>query len=179
MTKSRLIIIGCFLLAFAAGAALGALVVKMRQPPPATPRHSLWEAELNLTPQQKEMERAIADELLKPFRDRSMALMQERGQRMDATLSDSQKAARDAIRQEYSRKMEELALEQKPTFEEAGRRLREILTPEQAAKYDKILKERSDRGKGMPLFRGQRRRTASGPASQTAIDERPTSRAGE
>jgi Spy/CpxP family protein refolding chaperone len=173
MTKTKLIFVGCFLLAFIAGAALGALVLRLRQPPA---RHSFLEDQLNLTPQQTEKSQALWGDVYRQMRDRRAAMTQERNQKIDALLSESQKSAYDAIRQESSEKLDR---ENKRAFEEAAHRMREILTPEQAAKYDQILKERSDRGDGPPGFRGPRRRASSSSTSRSTIDERPVSRVGD
>lgn len=172
MTKTKMILLGSFLLAFAAGTALGLLV--SRPDRPAHGRSPL--AELNLTPAQREQMKKIWTEThgaaSKPQGEARSAAAQRREQAIQALLSDEQKARYDAIQQEYSRKLEELSQERKKASDAAVERCKRLMSPEQAAKYDELIKKQRERGGGM--FGPRRRQTSS--SSQPAAVEQPTSR---
>ena len=180
MTKTKLILIVSVLLVFAAGASLGVLITRPGQPPP---RGSWLANELNLTTDQRDQMRTIWSEAMGSVskqRERRAALAQERDQAILALLSDAQQAQYDAIQQEYVRKTDELSQERKRAFDDAIEQTKRILTPEQATKYDELLKKQRERGAGggPPGFRGPRHRHTA-PASGPASDEKLTPRVGE
>ena len=152
MTKTRLILLGCFVVVFAAGLSTGLLVPRL------TARHGEHSrfAELKLTPQQREQMNKIWSEVMGSRsgpgsrRETRLALAQERDQKISALLTEDQQSKRDAIVKEYGRKMDELDQERRRAEEEAIKRTRSILTAEQAQKYDILLKEQRDRGQGGP-----------------------------
>lgn len=164
MTKIKAILIVSFLVTFAAGVVTGLLVARLDHPP----RGPSWlEAELNLTSEQREQMHRIWSEVMgstmSPRGEQGRALRQERDQAIVALLTDEQKQKHDAILKEYVRKDAELSDQRKQAFEEAIRRTKEILTPEQASKYDELMKKERDRGFSGPPRGGHRGPPPGGP----------------
>lgn len=158
MTKTAIILLVAFLLAFAAGTAVGLWSAKPA--PPGEPR-SWLDNELKLTPEQKEQMKAIwSDNMGLVFQaqgQKRTAIAQERDQAIQALLTAEQKLQYEQIQQEFSRKSEELGQERKKAFDEAVERTKAILTPEQAKQYDELMKRQRDRGPGgMPPPGGPR-----------------------
>ena len=149
--KPKIILIVAFVLAFAAGGSVALLAV--RPPPPPPPRGVLM-AELNLTPEQREQMGRIWTEttgaLFRQHGERRAALAQERDQQIRALLDEGQLARYETILQDYSRGVEELSQERKRNFDEARERTKKILTPEQASRYDELIKKQRERGPGGP-----------------------------
>jgi Spy/CpxP family protein refolding chaperone len=196
MNRTKAILVAAFLLAFAAGTSVG-LFASKPPPPRRGGRESMLAKELNLSPeQQKQMHEVwskVWGEGPRGREDRRAALAQERDQQIQGLLTEGQKAKYEAIQQDYSRKVESLAQERKRAFDEAfnealERTEKEILTPEQAAKYKELMKRPPERGPGGPPgmrgsggppgFRGGRYRQG-GPASGPATVETSTPHVGE
>jgi len=151
MTRIKAILIASFIVTFAAGVAAGLLVGHLRHRPPMP---SWLGAELNLTSQQREQMHKIWSEVMgstmrQGFEQRR-ALRQERDQAIVGLLTAEQKTRYDAILKDYARKEGELSEQGKQAFEEAIRRTKEILTPEQAAKYEELMQKQRERGFGPP-----------------------------
>ena len=151
MTKTKIILVVCFLVTFAAGGVVGWSVLRPDHPP----RGPSWlTAELDLTDQQREQMHNIWSEVMgatmRQHGDQSKALRQERDQAVIALLTDEQKTRYDAIYKEYLRKEAELSDQRKQAFDEAVKRTMQILTPEQAAKYEELMKKQPERGFGPP-----------------------------
>jgi len=181
MTRTKVVLIVSFLLVFAAGTALGVLITRFR----TSHRHRSWlTAELKLTPDQQDQIRKIWSETMRSGfgkqSDRRKAAAQERNQATLSLLSEDQRSRYDAIQQEYGRKIEELSQERKRAFEDATQRTKRILTPEQALKYDELLKTQRMRGMGeFPSgFRGTRHRHAA-PSSEPTTDTQSAPRGEE
>ena len=151
MTKTKIILVVCFLVTFAAGSFVGWSVSR-----PDHPRGgpSWLTAELNLTPEQRDQMHAIWSEAMgatmKQRGEQGKALRQERDQAVIALLSDEQKTRYDVIYQDYLRKEGELSDQRKQAFDEAVKRTMLILTPEQAARYEDLMKKQPERGFGPP-----------------------------
>jgi len=149
MTKAKALLIVAFVVTFAAGAAVGLLVSRAEDR-----RHgpSWLEAELDLTDRQREQMRQIWSEAMRAGRsghwERMKALTESRDQAIAALLTEAQQSQYDAILQDYAAKIDELHQEGKRAFEQAVERTKQILTPEQAKKYDELLKRRPKRGPG-------------------------------
>jgi hypothetical protein len=108
-------------------------------------------------------------------------LAQERDGAIQSLLSNEQRSRYDAIQQEYSRKTEELSQERKRAFEQAVEQTKHILTPQQAAKYDELMKgqrEGGTEGAGPPGLRGPRRHRVPSTGEATT-KEIPAPRGGE
>ena len=151
MTKTKMILIVSFLVTAAAGIGVGMLV---SWPNPRYARRSRLARELNLSSEQQEQMRKIWSEV-RGFRggrtgENRRALTQERDKAMIALLSEEQLSRHQQIVQEYERKLEELSQERRRRVQEAVKRTKQILTPEQAGKYEELLKKRGgrDRGRG-------------------------------
>ncbi len=131
--------------------------------------------------QQEQMKKIWAgtrDLVFRQQGEKRSALSQEREQAVLALLSDAQRVKYDAVQQDYARKSEELSQEGRKAFDEARKQTRQLLTPEQAQKYDKWLQEQRERGSGAG-FRGSRhRRPASGAVSRP-VEEQSSPHVGE
>jgi len=187
MTWTKVILVSAFLLAFAAGTSVGLFATKPPTLPPPPPRdrpESFLARELNLTEEQKEQMKKIWSEVMGPGGrgqpDRRSVLAQDRDQAVVALLSEEQRARYEGILKDYADKMEALQQDRKKAFDEARERTKAILTPEQAEKYDQLMKRPPERGPGGggPSARGPRHRH-SGPASAPASLESNTPRVGE
>jgi len=162
MTKVKAILIVSFLVTFAAGTATGLLVAHLdhRRGGP-----SWLETELDLTSQQREQMHNIWSEvmgsMMRQRSEQSKALRQERDQAILALLTEDQRTRYDAILKDYARKDAEMSDQRKQAFEEAVKRTKEILTPEQAGKYEELMRRQPEKGFGPP--HGGRRGPPSGP----------------
>jgi len=148
VSRTRLLLIVSFVFVFAAGLALGFLAERARH----RPHRPSWLGErLDLTAEQREQMREIwsgvAGEMGGAHRDELRALREERDQAMQDLLTESQKAEHERLQQEYEDKVAELAAAREAAFEEAVRRTKEILTPEQRKQYEHMLEGMSGRGR--------------------------------
>ncbi len=119
---------------------------------------------LLLTDAQRPKYDAVFTEFAKKDGDQRDALRQEREKTVVALLSEDQRPKYDAILTEFSRKDAEMSEQRKQAFDEAAKRTREILTPEQAVKYDDWIQKQRDRGFG-PARGGRRPVAAATPES--------------
>lgn len=173
VTKAKAILLLSAVLVFAAGASLGVFLAHVGGPP----KPPSWLAgELNLTGEQREQMRKIWSEVMEPpggpQEDKHAALAQKRDQAIVSLLTDEQRSRYDAIVQDYASQMEQLSQIRKRAFDEAVERTKKILTPEQAAKYDELMKKQRDHGPGG--FFGPHHRHG-GPSSDPTTEERPAS----
>ncbi len=148
MTKTKLIMLICFLVAFAAGTAVGVLVGRSAR----APRHrSRLSRELDLTGPQREQMRKIWFELMssarRDERGRRQALRTERDEAVQGLLVEEQREQYEKVMQDYSRKSEELAQERRQLFQEAVEETKKILTESQRKKYEELLEKRKGRGR--------------------------------
>ncbi|MFB3891269.1 MAG: hypothetical protein ACE15C_04515 [Phycisphaerae bacterium] len=115
---------------------------------------------------------AIRQEYSRKQDEASRALSQEREQAISAMLPEDQRARYEAIQQDYARKSEKLSQERRKIFDQAAERtLKEVLNPDQAKKYEDILKKQRERG--------FRRRYVTTAASRPATMEAGIPRVGE
>jgi len=146
MTRTRLIVLLCFVAAFVAGLAAG--VVLGRAAPPRRSRRTWLDRELNLTPRQKEQmgeiwSRVISGAAHQQFRDRRRALEGEREQAIRGLLSDEQRQKYEEVIKDYEEKLAALDAERRKLFEDAVERTKQILTEPQRRKYEAILEARA------------------------------------
>lgn len=179
MTKTKIILLVCFGLIFGAGISVGRLSVR---PEPARATGGMLERELNLSQSQKEQMKAIWADAMGSQRQqrdqRRAALSQERDQKIAALLSDAQRTQYDAIRAEFSRKMDELGQERRQAFEKAVEQTKKILTPEQAKKYEEMRRPHDRDGGGQgEAFGGRHSRSTS--TSRPATRDTSTSHSEE
>ncbi len=173
MTKTRIIVIVGFLIAFGAGAVVG---IQLRAPavaqtpvtPPQGQGPSWLRTELGLTPEQNDQMKNIWETLHasgRGYEDRRHRLRDERDEAIAALLAPSAMGDYDRVLAEYSNKLTSLAQERDKAFQEAVEKTKKILTPEQRVKYEEFLKRREpDRGDRGP--RGPGRRSDSRPVSR-------------
>lgn len=149
MTRTKVLLLVCFVAAFAAGTTTG-LVLRHPEQPRPRPRPL---DELKLT----EAQRAQMHQIWSPMDangreeqwEKRRRLSEERDKAIAALFTPEQKAQFDQIQQDYQRKSEELSQERRRAFEAAVERTKkEVLTPEQAKRYDEILKRQRERGPG-------------------------------
>jgi len=76
------------------------------------------------------------------------ALRQQREQAIADLLTETQRAEYERILADYETSRAALDAERKQAFDQAVQRTKQILTPEQAAKYEALLQRRPDRGRG-------------------------------
>jgi transcriptional regulator with GAF, ATPase, and Fis domain len=105
--------------------------------------------ELGLSDAQREQRDKIWGELVSQgrqrFGERRAEAAQQRDQQIHDLLTDQQRTRYEAIQQEYSRKLEQWSEERRKAFDDAVKRTEAILTPEQVAKYEEMLKRQRER----------------------------------
>ena len=173
MTKTRIIVIVGFLIAFGAGAVVGIqlrapAVAQTPVPQPQGQGPSWLRTEFGLTPEQNEQMKNIWESLHasgRSYEDRRHRLREERDEAIAALLAPSVMGDYDRVLQEYTNKLAALAQERDKAFAEAVDKTKQILTPAQRVKYEEFLKRREpDRGDRGP--RGPGRRPDSRPVSR-------------
>ena len=172
MNKTRLVLAGCFVMTLAAGASVGLLLAQGQQPKPR--RESWLTSKLDLTPHQRQQMEQIWSQAIaeaRRYAHQRTELAQQRDEAIAALLSEEQMAAHEAIIEEYERASEALSQQRRKVFEQARASTRQLLSAEQVAKYDELMK-RSDGG-GHRSHRGRGRwhrsegRADSQPTDQT------------
>ena len=153
MTKTRIIVVIGFLIAFGAGAVVG---IQLRSPAvardvaPQPQRHSWLQTELGLSGEQNEQMKNIWEGLHnsgRSYEERRRRLRDERDEAIAALLAPSVMGDYDRILADFSSKLSALAAERDKAFAEAVEKTKQILTSEQRSKYEEFLKRREpDRG---------------------------------
>ena len=174
MTKTRIIVVIGFVIAFVAGAVVGLQLrttpVQVTVQPVQGQRPSWLRSELNLSNEQNEQMKAIWEGLHnsgRSYEDRRHRLRDERDEAIAALLSPGVMGDYDRILADFSNKLTALAQERDKAFGEAVEKTKKILTPEQRTKYEEFLKrrepDRGDRGgrAGRHRARGFRRQARS------------------
>ena len=145
MSRIRLILAGCFVVVFAAGVSTGVLARHLKAPP----RHESWLVrELNLTREQQEQMRKIWEPIWKRGRDNRPGISRERDEAVVVLLTEEQRPKYEVILREHNRKLEELSQKRQQAIKDAIVLTKGILTKEQAAKYEEMLKKRPDGRRG-------------------------------
>src|SRR4051812_38825759 len=182
MATKLMVLVG-FCVAFAAGVVAGrgrgvinAASTSSQNVAPSTgpgPHHGGpggpgWLAkELSLTTEQQEQLRQIWSETATRGRgereDQRRQLRKEREEAVAALVRPEDKDKFQQVQDTYTRKVEELDQQWRASFDNAVRRTKEILTPDQRTKYEELLKRNQwDRGGGPPGPRGDRPPVAPG-----------------
>jgi Spy/CpxP family protein refolding chaperone len=155
---TRALVIICFLVAFAAGLVLG--LQKRPDEPLEGPRrggppghHGWLAAELNLSEaQQAELKTIWSETAFGRFRDRDerrRQLTRQRDEAIESLIPAEKREEYRRVLQQYDQNLEAMEHEGRKAFETAVERTRQILTPEQREKYDRMLeRHRRDRGPG-------------------------------
>lgn len=193
MTKTKLILLCCFLLVFVAGGSLGLLAArsgkldKLVPPPPPSPRppsRSRLADELKLSTTQREEMGRIWSQIPPPWSrdagEKRHVLTSQRDQQIRDLFTPAQLAKYEAIQKDFVRAMEELAAEGRKPFDEAVRKTRAILTAEQFEKYQEIMRRQRERERGPrdgfgPPWRGgfgPRTRPDRGPGGERGPGDR-------
>jgi hypothetical protein len=115
---------------------------------------------------------AVFTEFSKKETEQRDALRQEREKAIAAVFAGDQRVKYEAIQTEAARDEAAMAEQRKLAFEEAAKRTREILTPEQAVKYDDWIQKQRDRGFGPPRG-GRRGPPPEGPGEPRGGDHGP------
>jgi Spy/CpxP family protein refolding chaperone len=146
MNKTRVIMIAAFLLVFAAGVSMGLLINRSKS---SSHHFSVLATELNLTPPQREQMEKIWEDVMgavsREHGQKRASLQQERDRDILSLIPDDQRAKYDLVQQYYSFKMDSLSKERDRAFEQAVEQSKKILTPDQAQKYDVLMKEQRER----------------------------------
>lgn len=168
MTKTKVILLMCFVMAFAAGTALGVFVIGWEHPPENASSHhgvkptpeprdqmaaSLWQKELNLTSEQQDqmaqLRKSWAQTTEPAGRQQRSAASQQRDEAIAALLSkaltEEEQQAYKNIQQEYQQKIDQIMQARKRVADERAEQMKKILTPEQAAKFDEMRNRQRDR----------------------------------
>jgi Spy/CpxP family protein refolding chaperone len=147
MNRAKLLLIVAFIMVFAAGIAMGAILQRVRQPHwgPARLAH-----ELGLTPEQ----RRSLGEIWSPVREQTREfpaearreLSEKRDKAIRELLPQDQISRFEEIAETYQREKEELMKAWKAPIDEAVEKTRQILSEQQFQKFEEVRKRRMDRG---------------------------------
>jgi cell division protein ZapA (FtsZ GTPase activity inhibitor) len=177
VTRTRLLVVLSFAIAFAAGVSLGA-VVSRPQPRPHGPS---WLAEqLHLTPEQQKQMGQIWSGLMQKMRanaERRRAMQSDREEAIRALMNTPELQKQyDAIVQQYEQERSDLAQEGGRAQEDAKQQTLKILDEDQRKKWEQLMKSPGpprQRGEGRgwgPPGRGPGRTPPPSPAGPAEID---------
>src|SRR5258706_9924850 len=164
MTKTRIIVIFGFLIAFGAGAVVGLQLhpptAAKAVPTPPPEQRSWLRTELGLNGEQNEQMKNIWEGLHasgRGYEDQRRHLRDERDEAIAALLAPSVMGDYDPVLHDYTNKLAAMAQERDKAFADAVEKTKAILTAEQRVKYEEILKQREpDRGDRGPRDAGRR-----------------------
>jgi Spy/CpxP family protein refolding chaperone len=149
MTKTKLVVLVCFGVAFGAGLATGVALMRF------TSEHgpgSWLDHELDLTAEQREQMRGIWSQVvsfsMQRQHEQRQALLKERDEAVQGLMNDGQKAKYDEVMRTYGAKLAALEESRKKAFEEAVERTKKILTESQRKKYEELLQKHGGRHMG-------------------------------
>ncbi len=173
---TKLVVTLGFLVAFAAGLAVGVSVQQRRLAAGAAPttrpagRAGWLVRELDLTPQQADQMRQIWSQVIRhggrEHESQRQQIRIEREKGIEALIPWQSKAKYDEIQKRYSDEMAALNRESQASFQAAVEKTKAILTPEQRKKYEDFLsRHQFGRNRERENQRGEARAT-SRPASQ-------------
>jgi Spy/CpxP family protein refolding chaperone len=180
---SKVLVLVCFLAAFSAGLVVGMQWHRLESQPTSRPgRTGGWLArELNLTPDQAEELNRIWSQMARQGgrerEERRRQLYRERDEAIIALIRPEDELLYEAILSDYAARMAELDREWRAAYEAAVRHTRQILTPEQQARYDELLRRRQRERGPHDRRRGEHGREAGpvpvggpyGPASRPML----------
>ncbi|MEI7836308.1 MAG: Spy/CpxP family protein refolding chaperone [Planctomycetota bacterium] len=152
MSRSKILLIVCFTVTFAAGGAAGLLVGSIGKGKRGGHGHSWLMDQLDLSESQRGQMREIwskaGEGSGKSYWDRRRALGEARDKAVGDMVSPEQKERFEAIMKDYADKLKELSDQRKKEYDQAVERTKQILTPEQGPKYDELMKRQRERGYG-------------------------------
>ena len=155
MSKTKAIILTAFVLAMAAGVALGML--SSRTIPQRNSGHSWLGDELQLTATQEQQMCQIWSGVMqskgKAFAEQMRSLQQEREAAISTVLTADQKAQLDQINDRFVQRAGDLWKSSEQPFMAAAEKTRSILSDSQRSKYDALLEKfRADGASGNWVF---------------------------
>jgi len=169
LTRTRVLVVAAFLIAFAAGLTTGVAVGRSRHRPRGG---SVLTRQLGLTEeQQAQMRRiwsGIDGDSIRAYFERRREIQAERDEALrDLLRASGLQAEYETIMQVYNDQLAELAQERRAAREEAERKTMEILTEPQRKRWQEMLRQREHGERGRPR-RGQQPEegpTAAGPGT--------------
>jgi Spy/CpxP family protein refolding chaperone len=138
MNHVRVALVFAMLLAFGAGAVIG--IGRTRSA--SRGEESSFSRQLHLTPQQETQIREIWSKMLEggPREDRRRAdLREQRDAQIAAFLTAEQRAKYQQIQSEYQTGIHSIEADRDAAFASAEEKTRDLLTPEQAKKFDEMM----------------------------------------
>ena len=160
-TKTKLILCAALLLTFLAGGVVGTATWQgISRPHPDRRRLS---DKLRLSEGQREQMREVwrgTFESRRSDRERRSVLAEQRDEAIAALIPDDRREAYDQTLQAYRDGLDELSAARAALVEQAIEKTKALLSPEQASKYEQMLKERGRHGS--PFGRHSRRRGPGG-----------------
>lgn len=149
MIRTRVVLILAFVLAAAAGGALGLVANRALE---RRERGSWLGRQLDLTAHQREQMRRIWSDAMRRAREdvfeQRMELWRQRQGEIESLLTEEQKSKYDAIIQKFEQRQEELNRKRHAIFQRAHEQTREILNESQRKQFDRMLKQRPGRQRG-------------------------------
>jgi len=149
-TKIKLILIFSYLLTFAGGVTVGMLISWQEPTPPPVVQKPGMFSELGLTEEQHKKIREIWSSTMKDGLPRMQIkhnLSRVRDEAISKIITDQQRDQYDRIQAEYRASVEVFYKAREKAYKEAVEKTRAVLTPEQAEKYDNLIKKhRGPRG---------------------------------
>jgi Spy/CpxP family protein refolding chaperone len=149
MSKAKFILAATFVMALAAGAAVGVVGTRTVAQPgaPKDRRPSLVE-ELQLSPEQAKKMEEIWSGVMRRGRgeqfEKFRAIQKERDEAILSLFTSEQKTEYDKLMAEYGKRFEELNQERERAFQQAVEQTRQILTEPQRQKYEELMKKRRE-----------------------------------
>ena len=154
---TKLVVTIGFIVSFLAGVMVGIsaqrrsmMATDSATVPSTRPSHrgGWMAAELNLTPQQEEQMKQIWSDAARgggrgEHEDRRRQFRRERDEAIAQLIRPEDKSRYDEVMKNYSAQTDAMDAEMRKNFEDAVRRTKELLTPEQRTKYEDMLKRRS------------------------------------
>lgn len=162
MTRSRIIVVLLFIVAFGAGLSVGKV---WRHPPgPSQHRGPSWLSdELRLSPEQRKAMLDIWDKVNHSGFDEAatrQSFRKQRGEAIAALVPQDKQDQLKEINDNYSKNVKELSSKRHQRFVDAIEKTKAVLNAEQRTKYEAILAKReSRRRRGGP---GRSRRSSRG-----------------
>lgn len=160
--RGKLLLVLSFVLTLGAGIVVGmglnkaviggSPVVNGPTPPPLAPPPnpgSWFVKELGLSAEQSEQMKSIWSQAMegtgRELFDRRRSLYRDRDKAIEAIYTEDQRTERERIRREYDAKLAENSKERDKLVQTAVEKTKAMLSDEQRAKYEKMLRERNDR----------------------------------
>lgn len=151
ISSTKILMVAAVILATGAGALVGVAASRPQAPAPKRPEGSWLAQELRLTPEQQDQMRTIwahATNTGEDFAERRSALEKERDDALQALLSPTQREEYQQIRDQYTQKVGEVRKDREKVMAAAVEQTKQILSAEQRAKYEELLKRRGARRRG-------------------------------